>query len=174
MNKNNINPNDVSPKRRKADDNPYTIFTKGAGTDDPRYYVSFKDIHGVNICMEIQKSLYELLNGFELEDLSHFNRVDRHYEYKELSEEELYERAFESPEDIFDAVCKKIISEMLYQAINDLPYIQRRRLVLYYFGGLTYEEIAVMESCRHSAVVRSVKNALKKLRKYMADLFDEI
>ena len=31
--------------------------------------------------------------------------MDRHYEYKELSEEELYERAFESPEDIFDAVC---------------------------------------------------------------------
>jgi len=76
MNKNNINSNDVSPKRRKADDNPYTIFTKGAGTDDPRYYVSFKDTHGVNICMEIQKSLYELLNGFELEDISHLNRTE--------------------------------------------------------------------------------------------------
>ena len=164
MNKNNINPNDVSPKRRKADDNPYTIFTKGAGTDDPRYYVSFKDIHGVNICMEIQKSLYELLNGFELEDLSHLNRVDRHYEYKELSEEELYERAFESSEDIFDAVCKKIISEMLYRAIDELPEKQRRRIIMYYFYCLTYEQIAEIEGCSKIAVKYSIGIALRKIK----------
>lgn len=174
MNKNNINPNDVSPKRRKADDNPYKIFTVGVRTDDPHFYISFRDSQCVDVCMEINRSLYELLDRFELDDLSHLNKVHNHYEHMELDEAELYERAFEKPKDLFEIVYEKMLNERLYQAIVGLPDTQRRRLVLYYFGGLTYKEIAVMESCRHSSVVRSVKNALKKLRKYMADLFDEI
>ena len=61
---------DPRPHRRHNKDNPYTIFTVGINTDIPHYYVSFKDGQGVRICMEIDKSIYELLDKFELEDLS--------------------------------------------------------------------------------------------------------
>lgn len=47
-----------------------------------------------------------------------------------------------------------------------LPETQRRRLVMYYFDGLTYEEIAERERCTHPAVIKSVKSAISKLKKY--------
>jgi hypothetical protein len=34
---------DPRPKRRKDKDNPYEIFTTGAGTSLVRYYIRFKD-----------------------------------------------------------------------------------------------------------------------------------
>ena len=78
---------DPRPHRRHNKDNPYTIFTVGINTDTPHYYVSFKDGQGVRICMEIEKSIYELLDKFEIEDLSYLNEVDRHYEHSELISE---------------------------------------------------------------------------------------
>ena len=71
--KTHIYPKNIDPRphRRHNKDNPYTIFTVGINTDTPHYYVSFKDGQGVRICMEIDKSIYELLDKFELEDLSY-------------------------------------------------------------------------------------------------------
>jgi len=80
----------------------------------------------------------------------------------------LYERAFESPKDIFDAVCKKIISEMLYRAIDELPEKQRRRIIMYYFYGLTYEQIAEVEGCTKMAVKFSISKALCKIKEKIA------
>ena len=48
-----------------------------------------------------------------------------------------------------------------------LPAIQKRRLVLYYFVGLTYEQIAEMESCSFQAIAKSVTTAEKKLKKLL-------
>ena len=44
--------------------------------------------------------------------------------------------------------------------------IQKRRLILYYFQGLTYEQIAEMESCTKRAVKFSVDIAVEKLKKF--------
>lgn len=44
---------DPRPCRRKDKDNPYEIFSVGIDTDNPHFYVSFKDGQGVQICMEI-------------------------------------------------------------------------------------------------------------------------
>jgi RNA polymerase sigma-70 factor (ECF subfamily) len=45
-----------------------------------------------------------------------------------------------------------------------LPKTQRRRLALYYFGGLTYEQIATLEGCTKMPVKRSVDRAEEKIR----------
>ena len=50
------------------------------------------------------------------------------------------------------------------QAIDMLPEVQRRRLLLYYFGGYTYDQIAQMEGCTKMAVKFSIDIAIKKLR----------
>lgn len=47
---------DPRPSRRKDKDNPYEIFSVGIDTDQPHFYVSFKDGQGVQICMEIPSS----------------------------------------------------------------------------------------------------------------------
>ena len=54
----------------------------------------------------------------------------------------------------------------LHRAISELPEIQKRRLILYYFQGLTYEQIAEMEGCRYQSVQESILSAIKKLRKF--------
>ena len=53
---------DPRPSRRKDKDNPYEIFSVGIDTDQPHFYVSFKDGQGVQICMEIDKAVFELLD----------------------------------------------------------------------------------------------------------------
>lgn len=71
---------DPRPKRRKARDNPYSIFTEGIMTANPHYYLSFQDSSGIRHCLQIDKELFDVLDQFELDDLSFLNEVDRHYE----------------------------------------------------------------------------------------------
>ena len=85
---------DPRPCRRKDKDNPYEIFSVGIDTDSPHFYVSFKDGQGVQICMEIDKAVFDLLDRFELDDLSFLNEWDRHIEHSELTETALHARAF--------------------------------------------------------------------------------
>ena len=58
------------------------------------------------------------------------------------------------------------VDAQLHRAISELPEIQKRRLILYYFQGLTYEQIAEMESCTKRAVKFSVDIAVEKLKKF--------
>ena len=47
--------------------------------------------------MEIDKTLFDAFNEFELDDLSFFNEVDRHYEKSEVTEATLNRRAAAHP-----------------------------------------------------------------------------
>lgn len=60
------------PKRRKDKDNPYTLSKR-----QDKHYLSFRDGQGVLRELLINKELFELLNCFELDDLSFLNEVDR-------------------------------------------------------------------------------------------------
>ena len=46
--------------------------------------------------------------------------------------------------------------------------LQRWRFILHFFYGYSYSEIAKMQDCNKSAVMRSVQSALKKVRKNIA------
>ena len=158
---------DKRPKRRKDKDNPYELFSVGNGTPEARYFISFKDGQGVEHSMEIEKSLFDMLDGFELEDLSYLNEVDNHYEHSELTESALHERALAVSPPIDAIVSLKMEREELHRAIQSLPEIQRRRLILYYFGEMTYEQIAESEKCSYPAARRSVLSAIENLKKIL-------
>lgn len=158
---------DPRPKRRRDKDNPYTLFTVGILTDSPHYYMRFRDSLSVEHCMEIDRELFMVFDRFELDDLSYFNEVDNHYEQSELTEASLNARAIAQPEGVEEKVLRYIQNEALYQAIAKLPKLQRRRLVLYYFGEFTYEQIAGMENCSKVAVKYSIDNALSALKKIL-------
>lgn len=158
---------DPRPKRRRDRDNPYKKITAGIETNSPHYYLQFHDSRSVQHCLEIDRELFELLDQFELEDLSHLNEVDNHYEHMELPEESLNARAAEYREPLEEMVFRRIEKEFLRQSIARLPAVQRRRLVLYYFGEFTYRQIAEMEGCKYQTVQESISAALKKLKIYL-------
>ena len=152
------------PKRRKDKYNPYTIY-KGEGA----YFVSFKDGQGKQFRSEISKELFDVFNEFELADLSYLNVWDRHIEQSDVWEPTLNERAVEVPDSVEDIVIRNLQNEKVHSVIEQLPEVQKRRIKMYFFDGMTYEEIAARENCKHPAVVKSVKAALEKLRIYLEE-----
>ena len=118
--------------------------------------------------MEIDKTLFDAFNEFELDDLSFFNEVDRHYERSEVTEATLNRRAAKPQESVEEIVSQQMEVDKLHRAIAQLPEKQRRRLVLYYFGEFTYEQIADMEGCKLPAVMKSISSALKKLKNFLS------
>ena len=150
------------PKRRKDKYNPYTIYEK-----EGLYYISFKDGQGVLHKFEISKVLYDAFDSFELDDLVHLNVVDRHIEQSEVWEETLNVRAVKKPDSIEEVVLRKIQIETLHKAMKKLPEMQRRRMQLYYFEGMTYEQIAKTEGCTKMPVKRSIEAAVERLKKEM-------
>ena len=130
-----------------------------------RYYLSFEDGRGVMQNIEIDKVLYDLFNRFELEDISYLNRVSRHIEHSELTESSLNDRAFYKEESLEETVSRSMEYEQLHKAISKLPETQRRRLLLYLFGEVTYDQIAELEGCTKRAVKFSIDLAIEKLKK---------
>ncbi len=152
------------PKRRKDKYNPYTLTEK-----EDKHFLSFQDGQGVLRELQITKELFEVLNRFELDDLSILNEWDRHIEHFEQTEQSLNRRAFFKAESVEETVLRNLQYEQLHNAILELPETQRRRLILYYFQGLTYEQIAEMEGCTHPAIIKSVSSALEKIKKIFSD-----
>lgn len=152
------------PNRKKDKLNPYIL-----SIENEEYYVSFSDGQGIHHTEKISKELYELFDRFELEDISHLNVVSRYHEQSELTEGTLNNRTLNKPPSMEEAVYQKSMYEQLHKAISMLPAPQRRRVILHYFEGYTYEQIAMIEGCTHQAVNKSVLAAEKKLKKYFSD-----
>ncbi len=153
---------DRHPKRRKDKYNPYTLTIQNG-----KYYLAFKDGQGVHHQMEISETLYALMNSFELDDLSHLNEWDRHIEQSELSDATLENRMAELPESVEETVCKQILYEQLHKAIDKLPKVQRRRIILYFFCNHTYEEIAEIEGCSVHSVFVALERGKEKLKNFL-------
>ena len=152
--------NEKHPNRKKDKHNPYTLMIV-----EGRYYLSFKDGRGIMQNIEIDKVLYDLFNRFEPEDISYLNRVSRHIEHSELTERSLNDRTFYKEESLEETVSRSMEYEQLHKAISKLPETQKRRLLLYFFGELTYEQIAEFEGCTKRAVKFSIDLAIEKLKK---------
>lgn len=150
------------PKRKKDKQNPYTL-----SIENGKEYISFHDTEGIYRKIEVTHVLFSQFNDFELEDISYLNTVSRHYEFSELTEQAINERAFLPQEPIEDAVFRKLQYAQLYTAIQTLPDKQRERLILYYFRNYTYAQIAEMEGCTVMPVKRSIDKALAQLAKLM-------
>lgn len=158
---------DPRPKRRKTRDNPYEIFTTGIETISPHYFLSFLDGDGSKHCIEISKALFDAFDRFELDDISYMHKVDRHQEQSEQTEGSINRRAMQPREPVEETVSRQIEVERLHRAIARLPETQRRRLVLYYFGELTYAQIAGLEGCTVMPIKRSIEAAIEKLKKLL-------
>ena len=70
--------------------------------------------------------------------------------------------------DVYGNISVLLKNQELHRTIAQLPEIQRRRVLLYYFGGYTYEQIAQMEGCKYPAIIKSVAAAEKNIKKYLS------
>ena len=150
------------PNRKKDKLNPYTL-----SIENNTYYISFTDGQGAFHKQEINQDLYSAFDRFELDDISQINEASRHLSEMGMSEESLCHLIADPSESMEDRVYRRIMYQKLHKAIDQLPDIQRRRVILYYFEGHTYEQIAQMEGCSKRAVKFSVDIALKKLKDYL-------
>ena len=151
------------PTRKKDSLNQYTL-----SVENGIKYITFEDNQGYIQKMEVDTALFALFDEFELDDVSYMNVVSRHHEHSELTEQSLNDRAFQLPEPMEDTVSRIIENRRLIEAIRTLPAVQRRRLVLYYFHDLTYEQIAKIEHCTIMPVKRSIDRAIIKLRQILS------
>ena len=151
------------PNRKKDKLNPYTL-----SIEHNTYYISFTDGQGILHKQEISMELYVAFNVFELEDISWINEASRHLTEVDAGDEPLSQRVADSSEPVEDHVYRRIMYQELHKAIAQLPEIQRRRVLLYYFGGYTYEQIAEMEGCKHPAIIKSVSSAEKNIKKFLS------
>lgn len=148
------------PKRRKYKDNPYTL-----KTIDNNYYILFRDGKNIPRMIEVNKATFDIFNQFELDDLKELNEFDRHIEHKELSEESIYNRGANSVESLDDYIIRKTSYEELMNAINKLSSTQRRRIKMYYFDELDLKTIATIEHTSFQMISKSIKQAIKNLKK---------
>ena len=167
MGENHSEDKDTRPKRRIDKDNPYRLFAVGATSNEPHFFIQFRDGAGTEHCLEIEKPLYDLFDDYELDDLSYLNEVDNHYEHSELTEATLRKRAVVRPEDVEAVVLAQMERAQLHIAISRLPEIQRRRLTLYYYGELTHQQIADIEGCAREVVTKSIKKAIRNLKNFL-------
>ena len=149
------------PKRRKSNDNPYTL-----QIINNTYVVIFKDGSRKEQVIEVSEEVFNQMDKFELEDISQMHKIDKHIERFELSEESINFRSINSSIDTTsNFVEKKIINEELRDAISSLPEIQKRRIIKYYFYNKTFEEIAKEEQCSKVAIKYSIDSAIKNISK---------
>lgn len=151
-------------KRRKSKDNPYNI---NYLESKQIYEIEFIDSNKIKQKMETSKEIYELFNQFELEDISHMNKYDRHIEHIKMDEIQIYKRAFNKEISVEEKVIQNIKKQSLYDAIEKLPELQKQRIYLYYFYNMTQREIAYKQKCSIRAIQYSLQIALKKLRKLL-------
>ena len=143
--------------------NPYTLRTETSG-GITKYYVSFTDGQGAHCETEVSYAVYRELLRFCMIERNLRRWDERHIEQSEVSDEALYVRAMHKPREIDDLVFESLRNEKLRLTIQQLPKIQRRRFVLYYEFGLTYEQISAIDGCSKVAVFKSVTRAEEKIK----------
>ena len=151
----------IHPNRKKDKFNPYRL-----SIENGNYYITFTDGQGKFQKQEISRELYLEFNIFELTDISQLNESDRHLTELDTEEDLIGHRIADLSEPVEDRVHRRMMYDKLHEAIAQLPNTQRRRLLLYFFGEYTYEQIAQMEGCSKRAVKFSVDIALRKLKGY--------
>lgn len=158
---------DNRPKRRKSKDNPYKL---ECNKELNIYKVTFKDSKGILRIIEINKEMYETLDSFELDDLSQMNKYERHIEFLEQDDNNLYMRSVDKGISIDEIIDEKIKLEKLKIALDKLTPIQKEKIKNYYFDNMSMEQIAEKFGCSHQAISKSLRAILKELEKNLKNL----
>lgn len=124
--------------------------------------VTIFDEKGVPMVVEVTPKVYEVFVKYDREMERQRKADSRHRDFRSLDTCMLFELSAELLERTWERFF--IIAEMK-KAFEELTPKQYRRILLHFIYGYTYREIAEMEGSNKATVMRSVKAALKKIRK---------
>ena len=140
------------------------------GKNKDKYFVSFTDGYGEFQRLEINMDIYSALFDLNKTDRNLTRSDERNLEHSELTDETLIKRSFKRPKGIEELILEKEMKKLFWQAIGELPDVQRKRLLLYYDYGFSLKEIAKMENCSIRAIKYSIdiakKNLEEKIKKF--------
>lgn len=143
------------------------IFTIKSIDGVNHFFVEFSDINCITHKVELSEEVYNELLFFKKLEKRQQNHYERHIEFRVLSDIELHKRAQDKPELTDEQILRKSDSDALYAAIDKLTRKQRNRVILHVEHGLSQVEIARVENCSVNTIRESLRNAKKKIRKYL-------
>ena len=152
---------DIRPKRYKEIDNPYTLESI---EKEELYFIKFKDDKGEHL-VTVTKEVFDVFDESEKQDNNMMVRNSRYIHKYELSDEALSNKMLNNQTSIEDKLINDFEIEELYEAINELSDIQKRRIRKYFFEDKTFEEIAKEENCTKRAVKFTIDITLEKISK---------
>ena len=133
--------------------------------DKPLVKISYKLANGSEICVEVSTSVQELLEQSDRQIRSQRRQDRRHLDFAVSTDGDSTSPLLPACEDTADLLERMERDARLHKAIGKLTEVQQRRLRLYYFGGLTYSEIARLEGVYYRSVIDSINQAIKRLGK---------
>ena len=135
---------------------------------EDKYYISFIDSVNQECRIEIDKEIFYAYLKSKKNYIKIKNETNRHLEQSELTDEEIYNRAFEKEESIEETVMKDIEKEKMQQALKNLTEVQQRRIELHIVNNITIRDIAQLEKVRKKQIEKSLQIGLKKIKKIFA------
>ena len=127
----------------------------------------YKDAIGEMEYTYVTKEVYEALTEtFRKEAHAQEMRDLRHVTKEGYTEGETEYLAFDSGESLEDMVIRQMEMETLQKAMQSLTEVQRERLHLYFFEGLTTREIAEKMEVSQNVVWKSIQGAINNLKKF--------
>lgn len=127
-----------------------------------KYFIKIKDEYGKEIDLEVSAEVFSVFEDERKYNERRRNEIRRHYDKRGIEdyiiENESYVKSGQSPEDIY------LNKQRIAETLDLCTQIQRRRFCLNKIYGYSYEEIAKLEGCAKSAVVKSVLSVMKKIR----------
>lgn len=127
----------------------------------------YKDAIGETEYTYVTKEVYEALTEtFRKEAHAQEMRDLRHVTREGYTEGETEDLAFDSGESLEDMVIRQMELETLQKAMQSLTDVQKERLHLYFFEGLTIREIAEKQGVNRNAVWKSIQGIIAQMKQF--------
>lgn len=127
----------------------------------------YKDAIGETEYTYVTREVYEALaNTFRKEAHAEEMRDLRHTTADGYVEGDTEDLMMDTGEPLEDMVIRQMELEVLQKAMQSLTEVQRERLHLYFFEGMTTREIAEKIGVSQNVVWKSIQGAVNNLKKF--------
>ena len=121
------------------------------------YYATFVDGQGFEQTIELEKDVYEAINDSQTQ-MSSRARKDRRYGLCSFDE------TIGEADIIDDSAQTEELLKKVWEHIEELTEVQKRRLRLYFEEKKTFKEIAEIEGACYSSVYENIESAIAILK----------
>lgn len=127
----------------------------------------YKDAIGETEYTYVSKEVYEAMTEtFRKEAHAQEMRDLRHVTRDGYTEGETEDLAFDTGELLEDMIIRRMELETLQKAMQSLTDVQKKRLQMYFFEGMTIREIAEREGINRNAVWKSLQATIARLKEF--------